>query len=81
MTAETATADDFGQLAGTDYCLSDTVRVFGGWWCADPHPDRGLADRHAVTHDTVIDPDGSVTVEINGIPLEKLPERSGSWVR
>lgn len=72
MTTDRPTADDFGATVPHGYNVSDTLRVFGGFWAADPRPGRGLERRRAITHDVVVDGDAEVTVEVNGARLSDL---------
>jgi len=64
MTTTTQT-HDFGRFAPDDWHLcTEYVRVFGGFWAERSHT--------AVTHDTLIYPDGTVGVRVNGHALVDL---------
>lgn len=66
------TSDDYGQFAPSSYAVAPLgdpyVRFFAGF--------RTEPGRHgqAVTHDVLVDQYGDVQVQINGTPLEDLPD-------
>lgn len=72
----TTTTDDdteeYGEFAPSSYALAPLgdpyVRFFAGF--------RVEPSRHgqAVTHDVLVDQDGDVQVQINGTPLDDLPD-------
>jgi hypothetical protein len=71
-------SNDFGRFAPSRYHIApDYIRLFAGFWT---DPERGHYS-DAVTHDTLVYPDGSIQVQVNGVPLEEVGERPGSYIR
>lgn len=71
---------DFGDFASSDLSISASgyVAVFGGFSVLDPRPGSGVS--HAVTHDTLVQPDGTVQIRVNGLLLDELGTRQGSHI-
>jgi hypothetical protein len=61
----TTPTHDFGRFAPDDWHLCEEyARIFGGFWAEHRHT--------AITHDTIIKPDGTVRIEVNGYALGEL---------